>query len=168
MTIDVMTDQDTAPRVAVVRGERPWEPDIATGEPTLVTKVVRLNLLVTRALEDLTSKLGISLADHLVLGVVRRSPNEHTTPTRISEVLRRTTGGMTLTIDRLEKAGWLTRSADPTDRRRVLVTLTDTGRDLTIAVNDELHRWEDRLGLPTRSRERIDTELDALLMLFED
>ena len=68
----------------------------------------------------------------------------------------------------LEKAGWLTRSADPTDRRRVLVTLTDSGRALTIAVNEELHRWEDRLGLPTRTRERIDTELDALLMLFED
>jgi DNA-binding MarR family transcriptional regulator len=160
-------DEDTGRR-AVVAGEGPWEPDIATGEPTLVAKVVRLNLLVTRALEDLTSKLGVSLADHLVLGVVRRSPDEHTTASRICEVLRRTTGGMTLTIDRLEKAGWIARSADPTDRRRVLVTLTDAGRDLAIAVNDELHRWEDRLGLPARSRERIDTELDALLMLFED
>jgi DNA-binding MarR family transcriptional regulator len=145
-----------------------WEPDIATGEPTLVAKVVRLNLLVTRALEDVTSRLGISLADHLVLGVLRRSPGERATPTRICEVLRRTTGGMTLTIDRLEKAGWLARSADPSDRRRILVALTDTGRDLAIAVNAELHRWEDELGLPARSRERIDAELDALLMLFED
>jgi len=154
--------------IATTAAERRWEPDIATGEPSLVTKVVRLNLLITQALDGVTAKLGISLADHLVLGVVRRSPNECATPTRICEVLRRTTGGMTLTIDRLEKAGWLLRSADPADRRRVLVTLTDRGRDLAIAVNRELHRWEDRLGLPARSRERIDTELDALLKLFED
>ena len=160
-------DSAAVPR-AVARAKGAWEPDITTGEPSLVTKVVRLNLLVTRALEDVTAKLGISLADHLVLGVLRRSPDEHATPTRICEVLRRTTGGMTLTIDRLEKAGWLTRSADPTDRRRILVTLTDAGRDLALAVNDELHRWEDRLGLPARSRERIDTALDALLMLFDD
>jgi len=160
-------DHDTARVPAGVRGDGAWEPDIATGEPSLVSKVVRLNLLVTRALEDVTTKLGISLADHLVLGVLRRSPDEHATPTRICEVLRRTTGGMTLTIDRLEKAGWITRSADPTDRRRILVTLTDAGRELAIAVNAELHRWEDHLGLPARSRERIDTALDALLLLFD-
>jgi len=167
MTSGTTADKGTA-GVAVADGERRWEPDIATGEPTLVTKVVRLNLLISQALEGITSKLGISFADHLVLGVVRRSPDERATPTRICEVLRRTTGGMTLTIDRLEKAGWLVRSADPADRRRVLVTLTDAGRNLAIAANDELHRWEDRLGLPARSRERIDTELDALLKLFED
>ena len=32
---------------------RRWEPDIDTGDPGLVAKVVRLNLLVTKALEDL-------------------------------------------------------------------------------------------------------------------
>lgn len=160
-------DHDSARIAAPVLGEGSWKPGIATGEPSLVSKVVRLNLLVTRALEDVTATLGISLADHLVLGVLRRSPDENATPTRICEVLRRTTGGMTLTIDRLEKAGWITRSADPTDRRRILVTLTDAGRDLAIAVNTELHRWEDHLGLPSRSRERIDNSLDALLMLFD-
>lgn len=162
------TDQDASPEVAVEGGARTLEPDIATGEPSLVAKIVRLNILVSRALDDVAAQLGISLADYLVLGVVRRSPGGHTTPTRICEVLRRTTGGMTLTVDRLEKAGWLTRSPDPTDRRRVLVTLTDAGRKLAVAVNSNLHEWEDRLALPARSRQRIDTELDALLMLFED
>jgi DNA-binding MarR family transcriptional regulator len=151
------------------RGGRRWEPDLDTpDEPGLVAKVVRLNLLVTRALEDIATTSGISLGDYLVLGVVRRSPEGRTTPTRICEVLRRTTGGMTLTIDRLEAAGWLTRSADSRDRRRVVVELTDAGRELAIRVNEAMHDWEDRLALPVRSRERIDAQLDALLAVFED
>lgn len=144
-----------------------WEPDLDTGEPGLMAKVVRLNLLVTRALEEICAQAGISLADYLVLGVVRRSPAGRTTPTRICEVLHRTTGGMTLTIDRLEGLGWLTRSADPTDRRRVVVELTPAGRELATGLNAQMHEWEDRLALPARSRERIDAQLDALLAVFE-
>lgn len=162
------TDVGTGSPATGKRGPR-WEPDIDTpAEPGLIAKVVRLNLLVTRALEDIATRGGISLADYLVLGVVRRSPDGRTTPTRICEVLRRTTGGMTLTIDRLEAAGWLTRSADSRDRRRVVVELTDAGRELAIRVNEDMHDWEDRLALPVRSRERIDAQLDALLAVFED
>ena len=62
---------------------RRWEPDLDTGDPGLVAKVVRLNLLVTKALEDLAGRSGVSLADYLVLGVVRRSPGGRSTPTRI-------------------------------------------------------------------------------------
>ena len=163
-----MTSTELSRAASAARGKR-WEPDLDTpAEPGLVAKVVRLNLLVTRALEDIATSAGINLADYLVLGVVRRSPDGRTTPTRICEVLRRTTGGMTLTIDRLEAAGWLTRSADSRDRRRVVVELTDAGRELAIRVNKDMHHWEDRLALPVRSRERIDAQLDALLAVFED
>jgi DNA-binding MarR family transcriptional regulator len=75
---------------------------------------------------------------------------------------------MTLTLDRLEAAGWLTRSADPTDRRRVALELTDAGRELAVAVNDDLHRWEDRQALSIRARDQIYAQLDALLALFDD
>ncbi len=138
------------------------------GEPGLVARVLRLNLLMNEALEGITARSGLSLADYLVLGVVRRSPDGRTTPTRICEVLRRTTGGMSLTLDRLEGAGWLTRSADPADGRRVVVELTDAGRALAVAVNGELHRWEDRQTLSSRARDQISTQLDALLALFDD
>jgi DNA-binding MarR family transcriptional regulator len=142
--------------------------DIDTGEPGLVARVVRLNLLMNEALEGITARAGISLADYLVLGVVRRSAEGRTTPTRICEVLHRTSGGMSLTLDRLEAAGWLTRSADPADGRRVVVELTDAGRELAVAVNDDLHRWEDGQALSTRARDQIAAQLDALLALFDD
>lgn len=40
------------------------------------------------------------------------------------------TGAITAVIDRLEKAGYAQRVADPADRRRVLVELTDRARTL--------------------------------------
>jgi DNA-binding MarR family transcriptional regulator len=39
-----------------------------------------------------------------------------------------TTGAITAVIDRLERAGYAHRVADPDDRRRVLVELTDKSR----------------------------------------
>lgn len=141
---------------------------VETGEPGLVARVVRLNLLMNEALEGIAGKSGLSLADYLVLGVVRRSPGGRTTPSRICEVLHRTTGGMTLTLDRLEAAGWLTRSADPSDRRRVVLELTEAGRKLAVAVNSDLHRWEDRHSLSAGARDEIYAQLDALLALFDD
>src|ERR1700734_866538 len=40
------------------------------------------------------------------------------------------TGAITAVIDRLEKVGYAQRVADPSDRRRVLVELTDRARAL--------------------------------------
>ena len=142
---------------------QPWEPDLATGEPSLVARLLRLGIVVDDALDRVTGASGVSLADYLVLGVVRRSPSGRTTPTRICEVLRRTTGGMTPTLDRLAAAGWLTRAADPEDRRRVVIELTDAGHELTVAVNAELHRWEDDLAIAGPERTAIDEHLDLLL-----
>ncbi len=144
-----------------------WHDEDDPGAVGLVAKVLRVDLLVTRALDDLASAAGISLADYLVLGVVRRSPDRRSTPTRICEVLRRTTGGMTLTIDRLEASGWLRRSSDPTDRRRVVVELTPAGLRLATKVNSAIHRWEAQLGLANASRARIEAELDTLLTALE-
>lgn len=114
----------------------------------LLGRIVRLNLMVTSALESLTEQAGISLSDYLVLGVIRRSPGGRSAPTAICDVLGRTTGGMTLTLDRLASAGWVTRTTDPSDRRRVVVQLTDEGLHLATRVNRSLHEWEETLRLP--------------------
>jgi DNA-binding MarR family transcriptional regulator len=78
-------------------------------------------------------------------------------------VLGRTTGGMTLTLDRLEAAGRLRRSPDPTDRRRVVVELTADGLELATRVNDALHAWERSLDIPGEPR----AILDAVEVLTE-
>lgn len=114
----------------------------------LLGAIVRLNLAVTRVLEDTAHASGLTFADYLVLGVVRRSPEQRSSPTAIATVLGRTTGGTTLTLDRLAQARLLRRTRHPDDGRRVVVELTPTGRRLATAVNDALHEWEAALALP--------------------
>jgi DNA-binding MarR family transcriptional regulator len=113
----------------------------------LLGAIVRLNLRVTAVLEEITAEHGLSMADYLVLGVVRGAPDGCTSPSAIADVLGRTTGGMTLTLDRLQSSGWIRRTPDPADGRRVVIELTRRGRDLAIAVNTALHRWERDLDL---------------------
>jgi DNA-binding MarR family transcriptional regulator len=73
---------------------------------------------------------------------------------------------MTLTLDRLEAAGWLTRSPDASDRRRVLLRLTPVGRDLTMTVNEELHAWERSIANRRRLTPLV-ASIDELLGMLE-
>src|SRR5581483_6144448 len=90
-----------------------WAEELALADVGLVARLMRLDLLVSRVLDEITSAEGVSPSDYVVLGVLRRSPGHASSPTRLCAVLGRSTGGMTLTLDRLEAAGWCTRSADP-------------------------------------------------------
>lgn len=51
-------------------------------------------------------------------------------PTTIAERLLVTTASVTSLLDTLERRGLVQRQPDPTDRRRLLVALTDDGRAL--------------------------------------
>lgn len=127
----------------------------------LMARIVRLNIAVTSALEEITGAAGIGLSDYLVLSVIRRSPNGRTAPSAICEVLGRTSGGMSLALNRLEAAGWVRRAVDRTDRRRVIVSLAPSGLRLATRVNDALHAWEKALDLPG-DRDSIHLVIDDL------
>ena len=142
-------------------------PDQLPGTDGLLGHVVRLNVAVDRVLNRIVGAAGISVADYLVLGVVRRSPDHRSAPTAICDVLGRTTGGMSLTLDRLEKAGLVRRLPDPDDRRRVVVEATDEGVALAKRVNAELHRWEDSLGLGDDEHDDLAAALGRLTELIE-
>jgi DNA-binding MarR family transcriptional regulator len=141
-------------------------PDSSERDVGLLARVVHLNSLVTQILDGVAARAGITMADYLVLAVIRRSPGHRSAPTRICERLGRTTGGMTLTLDRLEAAGWLERSQDAHDRRRVVVELTPDGLDLATGINEALHRWEQSLGLGTRRGAHVAEVIDELIELF--
>ena len=132
------------------------------GTDGLLGHVVRLNVAVDRVLNEIVGASAISVSDYLVLGVVRRSPDSRSAPTAICEVLGRTTGGMSLTLDRLESAGLIRRLPDPGDRRRVVVEATDTGIDLAKQVNANLHAWEDSLGLSDAERTDLGLAIGSL------
>jgi DNA-binding MarR family transcriptional regulator len=81
-----------------------------------------------------------------------------------------TTGGVTNTLTRLEKAGLIVRERVGRDRRSVEVRLTAAGRreaDRTMSiVGRAMH---DRVArLPERKRERANQALDDLIAILLD
>jgi DNA-binding MarR family transcriptional regulator len=123
--------------------------------------IVRLNVVVSDALETIAGQFDLSFADYLVLGVIRRSPREQGAPTEIAKVLGRTTGGVTLALDRLESRRLLRRVRHAGDGRRVIIELTASGRRVATSVNDALHAWEASVALPLPA-ERAVKLLDGL------
>jgi DNA-binding MarR family transcriptional regulator len=79
------------------------------------------------AVDDAVSELlGLNRTDVLFLDVLDRLG---TVPAgRLAAEARLTTGAVTRVVDRLEKAGYVQRVADPSDRRRVLVEATEPAR----------------------------------------
>lgn len=150
--------------VAATVHEPGWVDEVGlTGHAGLLARLVRLNMLVSAALDGLVEPFGLTVADYLVLGAIRRSPDGRGAPSRLCRVLGRTSGGMTLTLDRLAAAGLVRRAPDPSDRRRITVELTDVGDALSRRVNDRLHEWESALGLPEPVRADLNGALDGLL-----
>ncbi len=86
-------------------------------------------LLKAKIEESLQKELGLLLADNEALLYLDHAE----TPPRMSEIAHRlilSPGGTTKVIDRLESMGYVTRLADPTDRRATVVELTAAGRQV--------------------------------------
>ena len=81
-----------------------------------------------------------SAADRLALLLVRRDGEVR--PSRLGEVLHLTSGGATLLLGRLERAGLVSRHRpdDAADRRIVLVTCTPRGDQAVSAILDVFER----------------------------
>jgi DNA-binding MarR family transcriptional regulator len=88
----------------------------------------------------LEQELDISLAEQDLLNQLRKAGGE----IRMSDLSRSLflcRAGITRMVDRLEKAGWLTRVATPDDRRTVSAQLTSKGQDLVLSSRTLLADW---------------------------
>ncbi|MFF4185061.1 MarR family winged helix-turn-helix transcriptional regulator [Streptomyces sp. NPDC001691] len=102
--------------------DHPQEPasQIIASMTDLAGSLGRLNDLIAQ-------QLGIAQTDLLCLHVLNRAGV--TTAGELGSRLGRSTGAVTHMIDRLEKAGYVRRKPDPSDRRRVLVEASRPGLD---------------------------------------
>jgi DNA-binding MarR family transcriptional regulator len=69
-----------------------------------------------------SDEVGLSSTELQAMDLISR--NRRVTPGMLARELHLTTGAITGLVDRLQRAGFARRSADPTDRRRVIVTAT--------------------------------------------
>jgi DNA-binding MarR family transcriptional regulator len=83
--------------------------------------------------------------------------------------VRRTSGTMSVRLARLERAGLVTREADADDRRNVIVTLTERGRERAEAARPAYEDAATRLaaGLPEDQHAAFSEQLTAWLGFFE-
>jgi DNA-binding MarR family transcriptional regulator len=79
------------------------------------------------------------------------------TPRELGERLSLTSGAVTAVIDRLERAGWVARSPHPTDRRSVVVRMTEqsmeAGARIYVPYSEALARLA--AELPPESRQAV-------------
>lgn len=67
------------------------------------------------------------------------------TPKKLAELTRLTTGGVTVVLDRLEKAGVIRRAPNPSDRRSSIVQVSQKFLRTTQAAYSEMGRATDML-----------------------
>lgn len=91
--------------------------------------MVRLADVITDAVNTRLRRHGLHLAAAQALTVLEGADGP-LTPNEINAHLHLTSGSVTSLLDRLEQRALVTRSPHPTDRRKVLVTITDAGREL--------------------------------------
>ncbi|MET7299170.1 MarR family transcriptional regulator [Embleya sp. NPDC005575] len=106
-------------------------PDIDPSPMGVVGRIQRASRFLDRELHRNFGTHGLQLWEFDVLGTLRRagSPYRLTTGALVDASMV-TSGAITNRIDRLVARGLVTRETDPANRRCVLVTLTDQGREL--------------------------------------
>ncbi len=96
----------------------------------------------------MAGRLGLARSDLVVASVL--AVHGPRTAGQLAEATGLTTGAVTGSLDRLERVGFAKRTADPGDRRRVIVTLRVERLGPIIALNEPL----------VRSLQALDAEYD--------
>jgi DNA-binding MarR family transcriptional regulator len=106
-------------------------PDLQTDAMATFGRIYRLSRAMGDRIEQCYAAFGIGRGEFDVLATLRRADAPYTlSPRELTATLMLTTGGMTGRLDKLERAGLVTRSPDPNDRRGLRITLTPTGLDV--------------------------------------
>ncbi|MGV9265221.1 MarR family transcriptional regulator [Kitasatospora sp. NPDC003701] len=95
--------------------------------------------------QDIAARLGLNVTDLTCLGFVIEAAmaGEPLAAGDLAERAQLTTGAVTGVLNRLEKAGYARREADPADRRRVRVVMEDSAQARILQVYGPMY---ERLG----------------------
>ena len=141
-------------------------PDLDFTSVGVITRLARVRTHFDRYLAEVFEGHGLTPADFHVLVTLRRSGSPYRMPqARLMDALGLTSGTVSLRLERLVKAGTVTREPDPDDRRGTLVSLTEDGQRLFDVIAPEHLANEDRL-LSALTKEQQATLADLLRHLL--
>jgi DNA-binding MarR family transcriptional regulator len=131
-------------------------PDLDRSPMGVIGRISRLAREVEQRLEPVYADHGLDGGWFDVLATLRRvGPPYRLRPTDLANALMLTSSGATKRLDRLEAAGFITRLADPADRRGILIALTPKGRMLVDkAVVDHVANEQRIVEKLTRAEQR--------------
>jgi DNA-binding MarR family transcriptional regulator len=163
---------DTQTLDVLRRGKLPrsWRPQLSGADPATVLIMMwagRLSMKVQAFYQNTLRPHGLQYSDYAVLCILRFFGP--LSPKALNRTLAITSGGLTKSIDRLEKTRLVRRSPDPNDGRGVLVSLTGKGRRRAArSFAEDLEAHERLFAKFARAdRKRIAAALRDLLDAFE-
>jgi DNA-binding MarR family transcriptional regulator len=137
-------------------------PEIDADGMALVPRAMRLAHLYDLEMQRVSHSFGLKPGWLDVLSALRRiGPPYQMSATELARCVLLSSGGMTNRLDRMEDAGFVRRRPDPSDRRGILVELTQRGREVIDAAIDAHLALYDELvgGALTKREQRVFVEL---------
>lgn len=155
----------------IIAAWRAEAPGLDTEPLAVLSRVSRLARHLDLARKRCFAAHGLEVWEFDVLAALRREgPPYELSPGELIHQTLSSSGTMTNRIDRLTEDGLVRRLPDPTDRRGVLVRLTDEGRERVDAALADLLRYEESLlaALTTAERDQLATLLRTVLAPLDE
>ncbi|MDR3215090.1 MAG: MarR family winged helix-turn-helix transcriptional regulator [Bacilli bacterium] len=105
-------------------------------EYDMIKDIVRLNVLINKYFQKITSKLGLSIADAHILIIT--ADNEGVNQEFLAKELGISKNVVTQKLNKIIKLDYITKTEDSEDRRNNKLYITDKGKALMIDINKEL------------------------------
>jgi DNA-binding MarR family transcriptional regulator len=119
-------------------------PDASSKATETAMNLVRTSDLLVKRIADIVQPFDLTPSSGLVLGILADF-GAPLPPNKIAERLIISRASVTRLIDSLERRGYVRRSPHATDRRMLLIELTDTGRqiahDFRLLVHQHQKAW---------------------------
>lgn len=129
----------------------------------MVTSVVRAQQLLMERIEAVLRPLGLTFARYEVLQLLSFVRSGAMPMTRLGSLLQVHPTSVTSAVERLVRQGYVERLRRDNDRRVVLASLTDAGRDAVEEATERLNAEVfERPGLPAEDVVRLTELLGAL------
>lgn len=145
-------------------------PDLDVSPMGVLGRLGRCAALLRRELDKVFSDFALSAWEFDVLATLRRAGAPYClAPTALFSALMITSGTMTRQLQQLEAAGWVSRLANPSDARSLLVQLTPAGLELIDrALSAHVHN-QARIVAPLSGAQlaELDGRLAELLAVLE-
>jgi DNA-binding MarR family transcriptional regulator len=147
-------------------------PDLDYEAEGIVDRINSLQKKFRRDLEQTLAERGLTWAEWKVLGSLWHARDEipHcSSPGELAAELELSSGAMTSRIDKLERAGLVSRRPDPDDRRGVKVELTEAGSRAWLESTNAQAIKEARVAaaLTKRQQRELNALLRRLMLVFE-